>query len=52
MNVIKTIEASKCDKELVLCMDHNMNLLKSHQHEPMRGFIDGLLEMNIFPTIT
>ena len=33
-------------------MDHNMDLLKSHQHEPTRDFIDILLELNIFPTIT
>ena len=33
-------------------MDHNLDLLKSHQHEAMRDFVDSLLELNIFPTIT
>ena len=39
-------------KELILGMDHNMGLIKSSQHKPTQQFLDGLLDKDIFPTIT
>ena len=52
INVIKSVQSRRSDKEIILCMDHNMDLLTSHQHESTREFIDSLLELNIFLTIT
>ena len=52
ISIIKSVQSRRGDKEIVFCMDHNMDLLKSHQHESMREFIDSLLELNIFLTIT
>ena len=52
IDVIKSVQSRRSDKEIILCMDHNMDLLKSHQREPTREFIHSLLDLNIFPTIT
>ena len=39
-------------KELILGMDHNMDLIKSSEHKPTQEFLDDLLNKDIFPTIT
>ena len=39
-------------KELILGMDHNMDLIKSLEHKPTQQFLDDLLDKDIFPTIT
>ena len=39
-------------KELILGMDHNMDLIKSSEHKPTQQFLDGLLDKDIYPTIT
>ena len=39
-------------KELILGMDHNLNLIKSSEHKPTQQFLDGVLDKYIFPTIT
>ena len=39
-------------KELIVGMDHNMNLIKSSERKPTQQFLDGLLDKDIFPTIT
>ena len=39
-------------KELILGMDHNMDLIKSSEHKPTQQFLDDLLNKDIFPTIT
>ena len=39
-------------KELILGMDHNMDLIKSSEHKPTQQFLDDLLKKDIFPTIT
>ena len=39
-------------KELILGMDHNMDLIKSSEHKPTQQFLDDLLSNDIFPTIT
>ena len=38
--------------EMVLGMDHNMNLLNSVIHPPMHKFIETLSELKLYPTIT
>ena len=39
-------------KELILGMDHNMDLLKSEAHTPTRKFLETLHDKNLFPAIT
>ena len=39
-------------KELILGMDHNMDLLKSKAHPPTRKFLEILHDENLFPAIT
>ena len=39
-------------KELILGMDHNMDLLKSEAHTPTRKFLETLHDENLFPAIT
>ena len=39
-------------KELILGMDHNMDLIKSAEHKPTQQFLDNLLNKDVFPTIT
>ena len=41
----------KRKKELVLGMDHNLDLLKSHEHQRTRLFLDGLLDLGMIPRI-
>ena len=42
--VITKVQSERDEKELILCMDHNLDLLKCHLHEPTRA--------RVFPTIT
>ena len=39
-------------KEIILGMDHNLDLLKSRIHRQTQLFLNDLLEKNIYPTIT
>ena len=39
-------------KELILGMDHNLDLLKSAEHKMTQNFLDSLLDQDIPPTIT
>ena len=50
--VIAKVQLKRDEKELILCMDHNLDLLKCHLHEPTRAFLDNLVEKGVFPTIT
>ena len=43
---------SKTKKEIILGLDHNLDLLKSEQHHPTQRFFDTLLENKMLPTIT
>ena len=45
--VIDKIHLEKGEKELVLCMDHNLDLLKCNIHEPTHKFLDILVKRNI-----
>ena len=49
--VIDTVRNEKDDKELILCMDHNMDLLKCSTHKAMKEFLDGLVDRQIMSTI-
>ena len=46
------IKQEKYNKELVVSMDHNMDLLKSHEHCCTQQFLDILLNNDLIPTIT
>ena len=50
--VIDKIHLEKGEKELVLCMDHNLDLLKCSIHEPTHKYLDTLVEKGVLPTIT
>ena len=51
---INTISSTslKEKKEIILGMDHNLDLLKSGIHKQTQVFLADLLEKNIYPTIT
>ena len=49
---IPKVKQEKGSKELMLGMDHNLNLLKVHLHQQTQNFLDILLELNMLPTIT
>ena len=38
--------------EIVIGMDHNMNLLNSATHPPTHKFMETLTNLNLHPTIT
>ena len=37
--------------EIILCMDHNMDLLKADIHKPTQRFLDCILEAGLMPSI-
>ena len=39
-------------KELILVMDHNIDLIKSSEHRPTQKSLDSLIDRDVFPTIT
>ena len=51
-NVIDTVQTEKDNKSLLLGMDHNMDLLKSSSHHATSIFLDGLVNREVYPTIT
>ena len=51
-SVIDTVKHEKGDKELILCIDHNMDLLKCSTHRASKDFLDGLIDRGVMPTIT
>ena len=56
VNYVKdTVHKVKCEngqKEIIMGMDHNLNLLKVNQHKGMKIFLDTMLELDMIPTIT
>ena len=50
--ICNKIKQEKQKKELVIGMDHNMDLLKSHEHRHTQQFLDTLLNNDLIPTIT
>ena len=47
-----TEKARSENKEIILGMDHNMDLIKSVEHKPTQHFVDSLVERDMLPTIT
>ena len=43
---------AKVSPELIIGIDHNLDLLKGQIHLPTRQFIDKMDELNLLPTIT
>ena len=52
LEVCTKVKGEKGDKELVMGMDHNMNLLKCHEHSKTQHFLDLIHEQGLMPTIT
>ena len=50
--LLNKIKFKKGNKELVIGMDHNMNLLKSHEHHKTQQILVLMLEHELVPTIT
>ena len=49
----ETIALMKAEgKEMILGMDHNMDLIKSSEHKLTQQFLDDLLNNDVLPTIT
>ena len=46
------LKQEKGNKELVLGMDYNLDLLKGHEHHRTQQFLDLILELELIPTIT
>ena len=54
-NVSDVIQKIRCEgkkKEIILGMDHNLDLLHSDIHTSTHKFLNMLLDMQLFPTIT
>ena len=54
-NVFDVIQKIRCEgkkKEIILGMDHNLDLLHSDIHTATHKFLNMLLDMQLFPTIT
>ena len=53
-NVSDIIQKIRCEgnkKEIILGMDHNLDLIHSDIHTPTHKFLNMLLDMQLFPTI-
>ena len=50
-NLIKQLNKEK-DHELVIGIDHNLDLLKAHQHPQTNEFLEVNLKRNLLPTIS
>ena len=48
----ETLSTLKKNNEVILGLDHNMDLLKAEKHKPTQRFLDTLLEMDLMPTIS
>ena len=51
-STLQKLRLNKEKKEIILGMDHNIDLLKSQQHPAMEKFLDTMLINNMLPTIT
>ena len=51
-DVNSKIRSEKGKKELVLGMDHNMDLLKGHEHQKTQQFLDMMLDLDLLLIIT
>ena len=51
VNIIKSV-TGRYIPEIIIGMDHNMNLLNSATHLPTHNFMETLSNLNLYPTIT
>ena len=49
---IHKIKSEKGQKEIILGMDQNLNLLKANQHKGTSQFLDIMMDLDMIPTIT
>ena len=49
---IHKIKSEKGQKEIILGMDQNLNLLKANQHKGTSQFLDIMMDFDMIPTIT
>ena len=49
---IHKIKSEKGQKEIILGMDQNLNLLKANQHKGTNQFMDIMMDFDMIPTIT
>ena len=50
--IIKVVNNENGNKELILGMDHNLDLLKGHEHQRTQNFLDVILDHGLVPMIT
>ena len=50
--MIPKVKSEKKDKQLILGMDHNLNLLKSNSHTLTQKFLDIIISNGLLPSIT
>ena len=48
---LNKMKANKQVKEIIIGLDHNLDLLKSDQHTPTGKFLELMLQFNMLPTI-
>ena len=51
-NTLLKLKNEPTHKEIIMGMDHNLDLLKIHQHKPTQKFLETMLDCNMLPTIT
>ena len=51
-DIISKVKGEKKKKELIIGMDHNLDLLHSDVHQPTNKFLNTLLDMQLFPMVT
>ena len=49
--ITSKINAESRKKEVIMGMDHNLDLLKSSIHQPTQRFLDKMLECGMLPSI-
>ena len=52
LEIISRIKQDKKKKEIIIRMDHNMDLLQSEMHAKTHTFLDMMLEHQLYPAIT
>ena len=51
-DTVSKVKSEKGSKQLIMGMDHNLDLLKSAHSNQTKDFLENFLEKNIVPTIT
>ena len=49
---LNKLKAEKKPKEIIIALNHNLDLLKSDHHNPMGKFLELMLQLNMLQTIT